>query len=900
MLSVTASPNSVSPGGTSIITADLNHDNTGASLTGGQLPDGIVTFSGDTLGSVNPTSAETINGVASTTFTAGTTTGDSNPAATVNAMTIPTTININVGGADVYVIKSFQDSNLNTITSANLGDLVYSNIQVTNSGPSTATGVLISDPTPTGLIYANIYNTGIGTFDPTTGWNIGTLENGATAILNIAYYVTGTGTITNTARATTTSTDPHNINNAWTTTLNIPDLGADVYVIKSFQDSNLNTITSANLGDLVYSNIQVTNSGPSTATGVLISDPTPTGLIYANIYNTGIGTFDPTTGWNIGTLENGATAILNIAYYVTGTGTITNTARATTTSTDPHNINNAWTTTLNIPNGADIGVATKILTDSWNIITDPKIGDYIITLVTVTNNGPDTATGITINNPTPTGLTYLNYYTTYDGMINWLNNDGTYNPTTGWTINSIANGATYTIKLVYQITGIGTITNTATKTTETQTDPNTTNDQSTTTITVPGVDTADISVTTKILTDSWNIITNPKIGDYIITLVTVTNNGPDTATGITINNPTPTGLTYLNYYTTYDGMINWLNNDGTYNPTTGWTINSITKGATYTIKLVYQITGIGTITNTATKTTETQTDPNTTNDQSTTTITVPGVNTADISVTTKILTDSWNIITNPKIGDYIITLVTVTNNGPDTATGITINNPTPTGLTYLNTYSTTYDGMINWLNNDGTYNPTTGWTINSITKGATYTIELVYQITGIGTITNTATKTTETQTDPNTTNDQSTTTITVPGVNTADISVTTKILNDSWNIITNPKIGDYIITLVTVTNNGPDTATGITINNPTPTGLTYLNTYSTTYDGMINWLKNDGTYNPTTGWTINSITKGATYTIKLVYQITGIGTITNTATKTTETQTDPNTTNDQSTTSITV
>ena len=139
--------------------------------------------------------------------------------------------------------------------------------------------------------------------------------------------------------------------------------------------------------------------------------------------------------------------------------------------------------------------------------------------------------------------------------------------------------------------------------------------------------------------------------------------------------------------------------------------------------------------------------------------------------------------------------------------------------------------MINWLNNDGTYNPTTGWTINSITKGATYTIELVYQITGTGTITDTATKTTETQTDPNTTNDQSTTSITVPGISTADISVATQILDDSWNIITNPKIGDYIITLVTVTNNGPDTATGVTINNPTPTGLTYLNTYYTTYKG---------------------------------------------------------------------
>ena len=115
--------------------------------------------------------------------------------------------------------------------------------------------------------------------------------------------------------------------------------------------------------------------------------------------------------------------------------------------------------------------------------------------------------------------------------------------------------------------------------------------------------------------------------------------------------------------------------------------------------------------------------------------------------------------------------------------------------------------MINWLKNDGTFNPTKGWTINSITKDATYTIELVYQITGLGTITDTATKTTETQTDPNTANDQSTTSITVPGLNTADITVATQILDNNWNIITNPKIGNYIITLVTVTNNGPDTAT---------------------------------------------------------------------------------------------
>jgi predicted outer membrane repeat protein len=69
VLTLSAVPGSISINGNSIVTADLIHDKNSVIQTGGHVPDGIpITFSG-TLGNINPTSRETVNGVATTTFT---------------------------------------------------------------------------------------------------------------------------------------------------------------------------------------------------------------------------------------------------------------------------------------------------------------------------------------------------------------------------------------------------------------------------------------------------------------------------------------------------------------------------------------------------------------------------------------------------------------------------------------------------------------------------------------------------------------------------------------------------------------------------------------------------------------------------------------------------------------
>ena len=141
-LNVNASPSTINTTETSTITADLtknsNNEDTTTIYPGKYVPNGITTtFAGDSLGSINPVSATTENGKATTTFTAGNTSGTSHPSATVdNSGAITTNVIINQEAiADVGVVKSFQDTSWNTITTANLGDVIYSTIQVTQQRP---------------------------------------------------------------------------------------------------------------------------------------------------------------------------------------------------------------------------------------------------------------------------------------------------------------------------------------------------------------------------------------------------------------------------------------------------------------------------------------------------------------------------------------------------------------------------------------------------------------------------------------------------------------------------------------------------------------------------------------------------------------------------------------------
>lgn len=97
--------------------------------------------------------------------------------------------------------------------------------------------------------------------------------------------------------------------------------------------------------------------------------------------------------------------------------------------------------------------------------------------MTVTNNGPGSATGVTLTDVLPSTLSFVSINPSSGSCFN---NNGTVTCSFG----TLTNGATRTVTLVTSASGGGAINNTATVTAN-ESDPNTTNNASTAVVTIP-------------------------------------------------------------------------------------------------------------------------------------------------------------------------------------------------------------------------------------------------------------------------------------------------------------------------------------------------------------------------------------------------------------------------------
>ncbi|MDY9923598.1 isopeptide-forming domain-containing fimbrial protein, partial [Methanobacterium sp.] len=183
---------------------------------------------------------------------------------------------------------------------------------------------------------------------------------------------------------------------------------------------------------------------------------------------------------------------------------------------------------------------TKSVSDST-----PNYGDLIHFIVTVQNNGPDTATDVNVSDLLPAGLVYQSHTL----------NAGSYDYTTGlWSIGSLttATGGVY-LDIIALVNGTGFFNNTATLTQSTY--PQDAVNRSATL----NVDPAAIISVTK--TDNT---TNHQanVGDNVTFTITTHNNGPDNATNIIITDTLPLGLDFVSasnggIYNTLTRTITW-------------------------------------------------------------------------------------------------------------------------------------------------------------------------------------------------------------------------------------------------------------------------------------------------------------------------------------------------------
>ena len=417
----------------------------------------------------------------------------------------------------------------------------------------------------------------------------------------------------------------------------------------------------------------------------------------------------------------------------------------------------------------------------------PNVGDTITFTVTVTNNGPNVATGIELTDTFPTSGLLLD-------TAGIAPSQGSYDPGTGiWTIGTLQPNASVTLDLpaTVLIPAAGTIpspqTNTAEITAVVEPDPTPGNNKATATETPKYADLEVIKQTSN---------PTPNDGDTVTYTITLTNNGKDTATNVELTDTLPIPVTYQSVVTITPGTN--FNPTGT--PTTGgiWSVPSIDPGDVFTLEFQV-IANAGNLSYNTISITQTDTyDPILSNNSSRT---PTDPQDADLAVD-KIVNNS-----TPQVGDNVVFTVTVTNNGPNTAKDVEVDDLLPAGLSFVSKSTTDYD-------------PGTGvWDVGDMALNEVQTLVITAKVevptssTGPGAVfTNTATGDTST-TDPNPGNETDSAFV-IPLQ--SDLAIA-KAVSDAT-----PNVGDTIQFAIGATNYGPADATGVVVTDVIPVGLTYV------------------------------------------------------------------------------
>ena len=216
-----------------------------------------------------------------------------------------------------------------------------------------------------------------------------------------------------------------------------------------------------------------------------------------------------------------------------------------------------------------------------------------------------------------------------------------------------------------RVTQAGTVTNTASVTASDQPDPDLTDNTSSVTLTTETI--ADLAIT-KTLTGS------PVPGLAITYTIVVTNTGPSPVTAASVTDLFPVALVAPAWTCTADPGSSCAAASGTGNLATTVTLEAGDR-ATFIVTGLIAANATGLLVNTATVAAPAgAVDPDPTNN--TATSSVPLTPSAALQITKA-------GPANAVAGTNVVYTITVTNAGPSDATGVTLADPTPPGLTFV-------------------------------------------------------------------------------------------------------------------------------------------------------------------------------------------------------------------------
>ncbi len=755
--------------------------------------------------------------------------------------------------ADLSLVKTVVDNDITPL----IGSEITFEIQIINSGPQDATGVEVTDLLPSGYDYV-LYSSTSGFYDQNTGlWNVGDILAGGSQTLLIDVLVNAMGDHLNIAEITASDTydmdsTPNNDDGdqseddedsaSVTPTQAVTDLS----LVKQIVGNE----TNPNIGDEITFRITVTNSGDQNATGVEVTDLLPVGFTFDE-YSATSGIYDETTGiWTVETISSGGgTQSLFIDVLVNASTGLPNeylniaeitASEALDGDSTPNNDDGDQSEDdedsilINpIPLQSDLSLTKEIVGGN----TTPLVGETITFQVIVTNSGPQDATGVEVTDLLPSGFTFISPNPS----------TGSYDDNTGiWDVGNIDNGESETLFIEASVNVMGNYFNVAQITASDILDPDSApnnddgdqseDDEDNADVT-PMQATADLSLTKEVVGGD----TAPLVGETITFQITVTNSGPQDATGIQMTDLLPVGFAFISS----DASI------GSYDEATGiWNIGNISNGISETLAIdviVNVPTGaLDEFTNVAQVTASDISDPdsapnNDDGDQSEDDEDNATVNPieamADLSLTKEIVGGN----TMPAIGANIIFQITITNNGPQDATGVEVTDLLPSGFTFISPNPST-----------GSYDDNTGiWDVGNIDNGESETLFIEASVNVMGDYFNVAQITASDILDPDSapnnddgdqSEDDEDNQLISPIDTFADLSLQKTVVDNDIN----PNVGDEITFQITINNNGPSVATNVAVTDIIPSGFDFI-LFSAT----------SGTYDEVTGiWTVGTIPSG--------------------------------------------
>ncbi|HLX64913.1 MAG TPA: PKD domain-containing protein [Planctomycetota bacterium] len=774
----------------------------------------------------------------------------------------------------------------------NAGQLLVYTLTVRNTGNQDATGVFVAESVPANTTF-DLPNS-VGNWGLADGAAAGTpsmlilrnLAAGATVTLKFAVHVdatvpAGVTQISNTASVDddhSNGADPTPGNNSSTDTDTLTD-APDLKIVKD------DGVASAQPGDLLTYTLTISNVGTKDSTGVVVSETIPPNTTYVAAGSSAGWSFvnGAAAGTNgtllIGSVAAGANVSRTIILHVNnsvpaGVAAIVNTA----TVDDDHS------------NGVDPDPSNNTSTDTDTLIAQPDLtltkddgvttaqpGNVLTYALVVKNVGNQDATGVVIHETVPANTFFVAASST--GSWSFSNNDPAGTAGT-LLIGNLAAGATVTFNFAVQINatvpaGANTIVNTATV-----------NDD--------GTNGADPTPLNNSATDTDTLIAQPDLaitkddgvlscvpGDTLTYTLTVNNHGNQDATGVVITETVPAGTTFV----AVGSSVGWTLANGATGGSSGTLlVGNLATGASAQFTFVVKVNatvaaGVSQVVNTASVDDDHSNGVDPTPDDNSATDT----DVLNAQPDLKIVKSDGGLTVAP--GNTLVYTLTYSNVGNQDATGVFLSETVPANCTFVSAGSNAGWTLVNGAVAGTSATLAIGNLAAGASGSATFVINLNASIpAGTTSVLNTASIDDDhtNGVDPNPGDNTSTVSTHIP---MADLKVVKTVDNAAP-----PQLGVVSYT-VTVSNLGPDGATGVTISDTLPAGLDFIAANAS-----------QGSYDNVSGiWTVGAVANISSATLSVQAKVavgTANQTIVNTATISSNTTYDPDGSNNTSTSTI--